>query len=207
MSNEKLYDQWSATYDKVENPTRDLEKRVCEHVLGDRDVETTLELGGGTGKNTAWLAERSRRVISVELSESMQAVAREKVTAPNVEFRRGDIDEPWDFIDEKVDLITCSLVLEHIEGLGPIFKRAFATLNDGGICYICELHPFKQFAGSKARFDANGEAKVLDCYLHHVTDYTNAAYAAGFKLVKMDEWFDNDDRTQVPRLISFLFTV
>ena len=59
MSTQKLYDQWSATYDAVENPTRDLEKSACETVLSDLAFSRVLELGGGTGKNTAWLAELS----------------------------------------------------------------------------------------------------------------------------------------------------
>ena len=35
MSTQNLYDQWSKTYDEVENKTRDLEKTACETVLGD----------------------------------------------------------------------------------------------------------------------------------------------------------------------------
>lgn len=206
MSTQKLYDQWSATYDAVENKTRDLEKLACEHVLSDVEFETVMELGGGTGKNTAWLARRSKRVVSIELSEQMQAIARSKVQNPNVEFRLGDIREPWPSVAGVVDLITCSLILEHIEHLAPIFGRAFNTLKPNGYFYICELHPFKQYRGSKARFEAGGETKVLDCYRHNFTDYTDAALAAGYSISKVDEWFDEGDRSQIPRLVSFLFT-
>src|SRR4051794_5026576 len=118
MSTQELYDQWSATYDAVENKTRDLEKRACEEVLSTIEFETVLELGGGTGKNTGWFAERAQKVISVELSERMQATAKEKVRAANVEFKSGDIRGDWTFVRDKVDLITCSLILEHIEQLG-----------------------------------------------------------------------------------------
>ena len=74
--NPELYDQWSETYDKVENKTRDLEKVACEKTLGDLKFSSVTELGGGTGKNTNWLAERAERVLSVDFSEEMQAVAR-----------------------------------------------------------------------------------------------------------------------------------
>ena len=205
MSNEKMYDQWSATYDRVENKTRDLEKQACERVLGGVKFETVIEIGGGTGKNTSWLASRASRVYSVDLSAEMQSVAKSKVNADNVEFIQGDISGAWKFINETVDLVTCSLVLEHVQDLGHVFRNTFRHLNPGGGFYVCELHPFKQYTGSKARFEKDGETHVLDCYSHHITDYTGAAAASGFAMGRMDEWFDGDDRTDIPRLISFLF--
>ena len=202
-----MYDQWSATYDQVENKTRDLEKQACEEVLDRVRFKTVIEIGCGTGKNTSWLASRASRVISVDLSAEMQAVAMEKVQADNVGFVQGDVRGPWTFVDESetADLITCSLILEHVEDLEHVFREAFAHLSPGGRFYVCELHPFKQYTGSKARFEAGGATNVLDCYLHHVTDYTNAATASGFTIERIDEWFDDGDRTQNPRLISFLF--
>lgn len=204
ISTQALYDQWSATYDEVANPTRDLEKRACESVLADISFRSVIELGSGTGKNTQWLAERADRVVSVDLSEEMQAVAKTKVKAPNVEFRQRDIRQPWRFAS-KVDLVTCSLILEHIEDLDQIFREAAKVLDAGGHFYVCELHPFKQYKGSKARFETDEGLKVLECFQHHVTDYTNAALVNGFNIVKMDEWFDEDDRSEIPRLLSFVF--
>ena len=203
-STQKLYDEWSATYDAVVNPTRDLEKRACESLLGQHSFERALELGGGTGKNTAWLAERSRELVSVDLSPEMQAVARAKVTAANVEFRVGDVTRAWDFGDV-FDLITCSLIREHVEDLGHIFQQAARVLIPGGRFYICELHPVKQYAGSKARFKVEGEEKILECFTHHVSDFTNAALISGFAIERIDEWFDGYDRSAMPRLVSFVF--
>lgn len=204
MSTQKLYDQWSATYDDVENKTRDLEKHACEQMLSTISFDNVNELGSGTGKNTAWLAARAKRVISVDLSIEMQAVARHKVTDPNVEFRLGDIRQEWKFADSNVDLITCSLILEHVEDLYFVFHEASKALRPGGYFYVCELHPFKQYAGSKARFETQDGFQVLECFQHHVSDYTNAATDNGFATANISEWFD-EDRNEIPRLISFLF--
>jgi ubiquinone/menaquinone biosynthesis C-methylase UbiE len=206
MPTQHLYNQWSATYDAVENKTRDLEKLACESVLGDVPFTRVLELGGGTGKNTIWLAERAEQVLSVDFSDEMQAVARSKVKNPNVEFRIGDVRSEWSFVDSNVDLITCSLILEHVEKLDFIFQQAANVLLPGGHFYICELHPFKQYEGSKARFETDGGVQVTECFQHHVTDYTNAALENGFEIDRMDEWFDNNDRRTTPRLISFVFS-
>ena len=205
MSVQKHYDQWSATYDEVENRTRDLEKKACENMLSAVRFDSVIELGSGTGKNTSWLASRAKRVVSVDLSAEMQAVARAKVAAANVEFMLGDVRGPWSFLNEVSDLITCSLILEHVEDLGHVFREAAAHLAPGGHFYVCELHPFKQYTGSKARFETDEGLQILDCHVHHVTDYTEAALANGFSVARMDEWFDGDDRTEIPRLISFLF--
>lgn len=204
MSVEAGYNQWAATYDEVANPTRDLEKVACEVMLQDRAHGAVLELGGGTGKNTSWVAERCERLVSADLSREMQAVARAKVTAANVEFLIGDVRQSWQF-GTGFDLITCSLILEHVGDLGHVFNEAAEALKPGGLFYVCELHPFKQYAGSKARFDSEGGENVLECYRHHVTDYTKAAVAAGFAIEDISEWFDGSDRAGLPRLISFLF--
>lgn len=205
MSTQKLYDQWSSTYDSVENKTRDLEKLACETILADATFASVLELGGGTGKNTTWLAERAEHVLSVDFSSEMQAVARSKVKNPNVEFRLGDVRSEWSFVDANLDLITCSLILEHVEDLDFIFREAAKVLSPGGHFYICELHPFKQYEGSKARFETADGVQVTECFQHHVTDYTNGALANGFAIERLDEWFDGNDRTKTPRLVSFLF--
>ena len=205
MSTQKLYDRWSATYDEVENKTRDLEKVACETVLESVSFTRVLELGGGTGKNTSWLAKHSELVLSIDFSEEMQAVAKSKITNSNVVFRLGDVAGEWSFINSHVDLITCSLILEHIKDLNSIFQRAKEVLSQGGHFYICELHPFKQYEGSKARFETDDGLQVTECFQHHITDYTNAAMNNEFEIERMDEWFDSSDRAGTPRLISFLF--
>ncbi len=78
MSTQELYDQWSATYDTVENKTRDLEKLATEATLAVVSFASVIELGGGTGKNTPWLAKRAELVLSVDFSPEMQAIAKAK---------------------------------------------------------------------------------------------------------------------------------
>ena len=205
MSNRQLYNTWSTTYDAAENKTRDLELLAGQNILASVPFETVIELGCGTGKNTVWLAEKAQRVTAVDLSEEMQAKAKAKVKRENVVFKEADITKPWNFGDEKTNLITSGLVLEHIENLKFIFSEAFRHLSENGHFYICELHPFKQYAGSKARFETDEGTKILECFTHHVSDYVTAALENDFSLIRLDEWFDDDDRRALPRLISFLF--
>ena len=205
MSTQKLYNQWSATYDSVENKTRDLEKQAGQQVLAALDRIKILELGCGTGKNTEWLAEKANHLLAIDFSQNMMAKAKEKVKRHHVDFRQADITKPWDFVKQAPDLITCSLVLEHIRNLHFIFQEANKTLAASGWFYICELHPYKQYTGSKARFETEEGTQLLECFVHHVSEYVEAAIQNNFTCIELKEWFDGDDRSHPPRLVSFLF--
>lgn len=205
MSVQQHYNEWAATYDAVENKTRDLEKNAGQQVLADIAADSIIELGCGTGKNTAWLASKAAHVTAIDLSEEMMQKAKEKMQLPNVVFQQFDITQPWSFTQRKADLITCSLILEHIENLEVVFEQVSSYLKENGHFYICELHPCKQYSGSKARFETTDGTQVLQCFTHHITDFLTAAAENDLSLVQLNEWFDDDDRSTLPRLISFLF--
>lgn len=205
MKNQQGYNSWAPTYDDMANKTRDLEARVLREVLKDTQVSMALEAGCGTGKNTPWLAERADDLLAVDFSSEMLRKAKEKVTSSHISFKQADLTQPWEFLKQPVDLISFSLVLEHIDDLNAIFTRASSALNSGGLLYICELHPFKQYQGSKARFETDEGTVVLDCYTHHISDYMTPALQNELTCHHLGEWFDDDDRPGTPRLVSFLF--
>ncbi|RAV98488.1 class I SAM-dependent methyltransferase [Pseudochryseolinea flava] len=199
------YNAWASAYDTVMNKTRDLEGVALRDMLGALSFRSVLEAGCGTGKNTSFFVDRAEHVLSVDFSAAMLAQAKEKIKSEKVEFKQADLMHAWTFLDRQVDLISFSLVLEHIPDLSTIFKNAYNTLNPGGYLYLGELHPFKQYAGSKARFEtASGETRVLDCFTHHVSDYFNAAVKAGFICESLQEWFD-DDAVHLPRVLTIVF--
>lgn len=199
------YNAWSEQYDTNANRTRDLEAVVLREVLNTVLFTRVLEVGCGTGKNTKWLAQRAMHITAVDLSEGMLAKAREKITGPHVRFMQADILQPWSFRDGTYDLVPFSLVLEHVEHLGPVLKEAAMSLSTGGHLYVGELHPFKQYAGTKARFETEAGTQVVTCYDHHVSDFLNAARANGLELVHLGEHLHDDDKTAPPRILSLLF--
>ncbi|MEZ5427972.1 MAG: methyltransferase domain-containing protein [Pyrinomonadaceae bacterium] len=206
MDNQQAYNAWSATYDAVENKTRDLEKRALRESVSSDDTPEILEIGCGTGKNTEFLQTFAKRLTGADFSAEMLARAKAKINAPQVEFRQLDLRETWDFGEDSFDLIVCSLALEHIENIDFVFAEAHRVLRSGGRFYIGELHPFKQYRGSKARFEAaTGGEFVLECFTHHVSEFFAAGKNNGFALKELEEWFDDDDKTQIPRLLTLVF--
>jgi ubiquinone/menaquinone biosynthesis C-methylase UbiE len=200
---EHAYNDWASTYDDVVNPTRDLDSKALQSILAPHHFENVLELGCGTGKNTVWFGSKASQVTAVDISEEMLAVAKKKITADHVNFIKADINKAFEFTTARFDLVSCNLVLEHVQELVPLFEKVSACLQSNGLFFICELHPIKQYLGSKARFEKNKEMIVLDCYTHHLSDYLGAK-DQGFELLDIHEWFDEGTR-EIPRLISFLF--
>jgi ubiquinone/menaquinone biosynthesis C-methylase UbiE len=204
MRIQDAYTLWSLQYDTNNNRTRDLEAQAVREAIGSRQFENTLEIGCGTGKNTVWLQTISSKLTAVDFSPGMLAIAKEKVRSENVTFLQADIKEDWNFPAKDYDLITFSLVLEHVAELDPILEKAFQHLKPGGMLYIGELHPFKQYEGSKARFDTEAGRTEVDCFRHHVTDFLNAGEKAGLKLLNLGEHFDGDNRQGLPRILTIL---
>jgi ubiquinone/menaquinone biosynthesis C-methylase UbiE len=201
----KAYDSWASQYDTNENKTRDLEALAIRTLLANKHFKHCLEVGCGTGKNTAWLLTICDRITAIDLSTGMLELAKAKIKSNKVTFDLVDITKDWDFAHPPYDLVTFSLMLEHIADLSDIFRKLAKVTATGSLVYIGELHPFKQYAGSKARFETETGTQIVTCFNHHVTDFTNAASANGFKLIQVDEQFDEGDRNQIPRILNLLF--
>jgi ubiquinone/menaquinone biosynthesis C-methylase UbiE len=149
MNIQNAYNEWSEIYDSNTNLTRDLDQKVTQDLLGNLQFDSILELGCGTGKNTAFLSQIGKRVHALDFSLGMIEKAKEKIKKDNVHFSIADLTKRWPCEDEDYDLITCNLVLEHIKDLPHIFSEASRVLKVKGKFFINELHPFKQYQGTK----------------------------------------------------------
>ena len=197
------YNAWALQYDEDINPTRDLDKKVTIESLSNIDFLEVLELGCGTGKNSEWLLTRAHRLVGLDFSKNMLERAINKIKSDKATFIRTDLNENWPVKDNSFDLAVINLTLEHIEDLNHIFDSLFNKLSEGGKCFVSELHPKRQLAGSKAKFFNMGEEFVLDAFLHDEEDYVQSAERSGLTLRVKKDHFDNE--RGAPRLISFLF--
>jgi ubiquinone/menaquinone biosynthesis C-methylase UbiE len=205
MNTKQAYNIWAAQYDTNDNKTRDLEGLALKLSLATVPFNKVLEIGCGTGKNTEWLIDKAVQITAVDLSDQMLARAKDKFTSNKVQFKQADITRKWNFKDGLYDLVTFSLILEHIENLDYVFNEVAKSLQEGGHVYIGELHPYKQYTGTKARFDTEeGDQQVVDCFNHNVSDFIVAGKKHGLHLIALDEYFDDNDRSQIPRIVTIL---
>ncbi|MFD1316464.1 class I SAM-dependent DNA methyltransferase [Namhaeicola litoreus] len=205
MSIEKAYNIWADQYDTNLNKTRDLDKIATIETLNKLKFSKVIELGCGTGKNTIYLLKKADKVIGLDFSQEMLNKAKEKIQDKRVQFNRADFTTKWNIENNYADLITCNLVLEHVKNLDFVFDQANQKLKCDGYFFISELHPFKQYSGSKAKFETENGIQELETYVHHISEYLNAAKKNGFELVEIKEWFDEVNKAGIPRLIGILW--
>ncbi|HMQ07584.1 MAG TPA: class I SAM-dependent methyltransferase [Saprospiraceae bacterium] len=202
MNVKESYNLWANQYDSDENKTRDMEAIALKNTLAGLQFSSVLELGCGTGKNTDFLLSLSDKVVSIDFSEEMLKKAKSRIHSHKVTFLQADLNKEWSFSHHgPFDLVTFSLVLEHIEKLDYLFYELNKTIKNEGLVYIGELHPFKQYSGSQARFENEKGKHSIPCFVHHVSDFTRAARNYSFKVELIDEVFDKNDRSNIPRLL------
>jgi len=199
------YTDWSITYDSDRNLTRDLDQVVTKETLANRRYHNVLEVGCGTGKNTHLLAQLGKRVCALDLSMGMLEQAKRKIQSDGVLFAVADLTKAWPCKTESVDLIVCNLVLEHVRDLSDIFSEAHRSLVAGGHFFISELHPFRQYQGTKANFQRGQETIEIQAFVHHLSDFTEGAAQNGLSVHSFREWWHEADQNKLPRLVSFVF--
>ena len=205
MSIENAYDIWAHQYDTNVNRTRDLDKKCTIETLNNLVFKNVLELGCGTGKNTELLLNKAEKIIGLDFSQEMLNKAKEKISDKRVIFKKADLTKDWKIENNFADLITSSLTLEHIKNLDHIFSQANQKLNKNGLFFISELHSFKQYSGSKAKYETENGTEELEVYVHHISEYIDDAKNNGFQLIELKEWFDENSENGIPRLMSFVF--
>jgi ubiquinone/menaquinone biosynthesis C-methylase UbiE len=184
------YQAWAETYDSMPNPTRDADAEVMRALANRFANLDVLEFGCGTGKNTAVLAlAGATTVLGLDISEAMLTKARLRDLPPSVAFVCIRSGAEWPTANRSIDVVTASLVLEHVERLSVVFQEAARVLRVGGRLWTSELHPVRQWTGSKAKFqdDTTGQIRSPDCFLHSFSDYVRAAREAGFTLEEVEE--------------------
>lgn len=205
MDIQSAYNKWSSTYDEDTNLTRDLDAIVMKKNFSHLKFNTILEIGCGTGKNTELLSEIAKKVYAIDFSEGMINKAKEKIKLNDVTFTQADITLKWPIEINSVDLVTCNLILEHIENLDFIFSEANRCVNKQGKFFISELHPFRQYEGTKANFNQDGRTTEINAFVHHISDFLDTAGKNGFRLTELKELWHEKDQNKPPRLATFLF--
>ncbi len=103
----------------------------------------TLDLGSGTGKNSLYLAEREAEVTGIELSRTAVDIAKERAEERElqVEFKVGDIGQPFPFPDESFDLLLDVVSSNSLneEERKKYLTESFRVLKAGGYFFVKAL--------------------------------------------------------------------
>lgn len=177
-----------------------------------------LDLGCGTGIFT-FLLERLEpsRLLGLDLSEEMLAIARQKASAraSRAEFRLGDAARAADLTGETFDLVFSSTMTHYLPTLPPLMAQIARCLAPGGVCVLSVIHPvysaqYPVARGGAFPRDEDWTVRYLDrslrayvqpwieyndevenrlsaSYHHTFGDYAEAIHAAGLRLEAVRE--------------------
>jgi SAM-dependent methyltransferase len=124
------------------------------------DCRAALEIGCGKGEFSRRLAERSQKVLALDLSPEMIRIARERsVDLPNIDFQLADVMS-YDLPHEGFDCIATIATLHHL-ALREIFMKMKAALKPGGVLLVLDLFESIKLHGQPAR-DSERDGPSLD---------------------------------------------
>ncbi|MBW2256917.1 MAG: class I SAM-dependent methyltransferase [Deltaproteobacteria bacterium] len=192
------YDRWAATYDVKRNPMVAMDREVLVRRLDavGRDLNgvRALDLGCGTGRNSYLLHDAGAEVTAVDFSKGMLDVGISKPGAAEIRFVTHDLNEPLPFEDAAFGVVVCTLVIEHIEHLSPLFREMRRVCAPGGWLYVSDLHPTMRLRGAQAQFSdrVRDEEVRPRGHAHRVSDYVNSILEAGLGITEMDEHFGTE---------------
>jgi ubiquinone/menaquinone biosynthesis C-methylase UbiE len=183
------YDRWAAVYDHDGNPLQAMEGPVMRAAVGDVRGLSVLDLGCGTGRHCAWLAEAGAAVTAVDFSEGMLAQARQKPGMEKVRFVQHDLTQPLPLAPASFDLVISGLVLEHIADLQNFFGQIHRMLKPGGRAVVSAMHPAMFLRGTQARFTdpVSGQVVQPGSIAHPIGAFAMAAERAGLHLLDIIE--------------------
>jgi ArsR family transcriptional regulator len=137
----KIADSWDAQRN-LHVPESAVEAAILK-VIGQRRVDTLLDLGTGTGRMLELLAEHYRRGLGVDSSREMIAIARAKLVAAGInhaQVRLGDIANLDPSIGQ-ADMIIIHQVLHYFDDPGRMLAAARSALKPGGELLIVDFAP------------------------------------------------------------------
>ena len=205
MNIQKAYNEWSASYNNDENLTRDLDQQVTRELLANLHFNSILEVGCGTGKNTAFLVQIATSVHSLDFSHGMIEKAKEKVPAKMSDFLSLTLQKSG--LATMQNLISSSAILfwstsKTFPSSSQKLPEFCKTREDFSSMSSILSNSMK---GKRQGFIGKMKALAWAAFVHHISDFTNAAQANGLRLVNLNEYWHAADQNKPPRLISFMF--
>ena len=181
------YALWAASYEQTIKD--DMDRGVLERIatVAWTDVQRAADLGCGTGRTGAWL--RAHGVAHVDGIDGAPEML-EQARARGVFDRLAVADVAASGLDTGAyDLVTTSLVDEHLADLRPLYREAARLARTGGAYVLVGFHPFFIMkSGMPTHFDGpDGTPVAIETHIHLFSEHVAAASLAGWRLAELHE--------------------
>ncbi|GLK78826.1 ArsR/SmtB family transcription factor [Methylopila turkensis] len=150
-------------------------ERAILDILGDRRVETALDLGTGTGRVLELLSPQVGRAIGIDSNRDMLSLARANLAragVANAQVRQGDIfalPVPAD----SFDLVVVHQVLHFLDDGARAVREAARALSAGGRLLIVDFAP-------------HGIEELREAHAHRRLGFSNDTMAGWLSAAGLD---------------------
>jgi SAM-dependent methyltransferase len=186
------YGEWVPTYERTVEDAMDIALLNVLVTPRWQTLTPAADLGCGTGRTGAWLRRNGvNEIDGVDLTPEMLALARSKGIYRRL-VEAGVADTGLEAA--AYELVTVSLVDEHLADLRPLYREAWRLARPGGLLVLVGFHPhFIMISGMPTHFtNSAGEPVAIDTHVHLLSEHVTVALAAGWSLAEMKEQVIDD---------------
>lgn len=123
-------------------PETEVERAILA-VLQDRDFDSVIDLGTGTGRVLSVVADRARRAVGIDASREMLSVARsnlERAGLRHAQVRLGNLYQ-LPVPNAAFDVAVMHQVLHYLEDPAEALSEAARVVKPGGVLLIADFQP------------------------------------------------------------------
>lgn len=141
FDNETFFNGYKALRESDCNANDLIEQPAMRKLLPDLNGKSVLDLGCGYGHNCVdFVSSGATRVVGIDISEKMLAVAEKESANDKIEYRNMSMTD-ISKLAETFDFIYSSLAFHYVKDFDTFAKAMYSVLNAGGQLLFSQEHP------------------------------------------------------------------
>ena len=141
FDNETFFNGYKALRESDCNANDLIEQPAMRKLLPDLNGKSVLDLGCGYGHNCVDFVNRgAERVVGIDISEKMLAVAEKESANDKIEYRNMSMTD-ISKLAETFDFIYSSLAFHYVKDFDAFARGMYSVLNAGGQLLFSQEHP------------------------------------------------------------------
>lgn len=178
--NNDFFNSYKSLRETDDNYNVLLEQPAMLKLLPDVKDRAVLDLGCGFGDNCLYFANHgAKKVVGLDISEKMLALASEKNRHKNIEYINMNMADV-SLINDKFDLIYSSLAFHYIEDFIKLTYDMCNLLNENGILLFSQEHPIVTSSVQESNYYLRNDAGEAISYC--ISNYSDSG-------IRRDYWF------------------
>lgn len=148
--------------------------------------KSVIDVGCRDGALTKFYAE-GNTVLGVDIDSAALARAKQLL---GIETQHADLNGPWNFVKEEVDVVVACEIIEHLYYPGEVMKKIFAALKSNGWLVGSIPHAFSLQSRIRLLFASKKGTPLQDpTHINHFTarEFRSLLAQAGFVRIEIKD--------------------